>query len=104
MTAGTRGRAEDGPREPVFYSALHDLERIITTHLFVICPTDSGSTFLRNALATSRRTWNLLSEGRSVFGVVRPMYRKDNRLTSSRRLWAARKRWLDVLRDPAYCD
>ena len=69
MTAGTRGRAEDGPREPVFYSALHDLERIITTHLFVICPTNSGSTFLRNALATSRRTWNLQNEGRDTLSL-----------------------------------
>ena len=104
MTAGTRGRAEDGPRETVVHGALHDLERTVTTHLFVICPTNSGSTFLRNALATSRRTWNLLSEGRSVFGVVWPTSMNDSRLTGGSRLWAARKRWLDVLRDPAHYD
>lgn len=41
---------------PFFYGVVHDLERITTTHLFVICPNNSGLTFLRNALATSRRT------------------------------------------------
>ena len=104
MTAETRARAENGPRKTVFYGALHDLERIVTTHLFVICPTNSGSTFLKNVLATSRRTWNLLPEGRRVFGAVTPRFRNDKRLTGMNRLWGARKRWLDVLRDPAHYD
>ena len=104
MTAGTKNHAEDEPHKTVFYGALHDLERTVTTHLFVICPTNSGSTFLRNALATSRRTWNLPREGRRIFGTVRPMPRKDDRLTGHNRLWAARKRWRDVYQDPAHYD
>ena len=51
------------PGKTVFLGALHDLERVVVTHLFVICPNNSGSTFPRKALATSRRTWNLPWEG-----------------------------------------
>ena len=104
MTVGTKDHAEDEPHKTVFYGALHDLERTVTTHLFVICPTNSGSTFLRTALATSRRTWNLPDEGQRVCGAVRPTPRKDDRLTGCNRLWASRKRWVDILRDPAHYD
>ena len=89
---------------PFFYGALHDLERIVTTHLFVICPNNSGSTFLRNALATSRRTWNLPREGHFALGAVVPNLKNNDRLTGKLGLWSARKRWLDVFRDPAYYD
>ena len=58
----------DGGHEAVVHGAFHDLERTVTTHLFVICPNNSGSSFLQNALATSRRTWNLLDEGRKMGG------------------------------------
>ena len=39
-------------RGAVFFGARHDLERTVTSHLFVLCPNNSGSTFLRKALAT----------------------------------------------------
>ena len=103
-TAGTKDRTEEGSHKTVFYGALYDLERTVTTHLFVICPNNSGSTFLRNALATSRRTWNLQREGQRMFGAVRPTRRKDDRLTGNNRLWASKKRWIDILRDPAHYD
>ena len=94
----------DGGHEAVVHGAFHDLERTVTTHLFVICPNNSGSSFLQNALATSRRTWNLLDEGWKMGGVVWPSHKNDRRLTGSSRLWAARKRWRDVRRDPAHYD
>ena len=45
------------------YGAGRDLSRTITTHLFVLSPNHGGSTFLQQALATSRATWNLPREG-----------------------------------------
>ena len=36
----------------------HDVERRIGAHLFGICANNSGSTFLKAALATSRATFN----------------------------------------------
>ena len=101
MTTGTKNHPENEPHKTVFYGALHDLERIVTTHLFVLCPNNSGSTFLRKALATSRRTWNLPYEGRAATSgrVV-----DDHRLLGSARIWAARRRWLDVLENPENYD
>lgn len=57
---------------PVAYGASHDLEKVVTKHLFVICPNNSGSTFIKKALATSRRTWNLVREGQHTFGFAGP--------------------------------
>lgn len=58
--------------EPVFRGAQHDLEGLIETHLFVISPNNSGSTFLKNVLAKSRYTWNLKREGQYTFGFSGP--------------------------------
>ena len=104
MAADPEDRAGDGPRKAVFLGALHDLERMVATHLFVICANNSGSTFLRKALATSRWTWNLPLEGRKAFGFAGPRIYDDPRLVGSPRIWAARRRWLDVLEDPAKYD
>ena len=102
--ADPEDRAGDGPREAVFLGALHDLERMVATHLFVICPNNSGSTFLQRTLATSRRTWNLPWEGRKAFGYAGPRPADDPGWTRSSRVWAARKRWLEVLEDRAGYD
>ncbi len=104
MAADTKDRIEDGPRKAVFLGALHDLERVVATHLFVIGSNNSGTTFLWRALATSRRTWNLPDEGRTMFGYIGPRAANDPRLAASSRIWATRKRWLDVLDDPAGYD
>ena len=102
--ADPEDRAGDGPREAVFLGARHDLERMVATHLFVICPNNSGSTFLQKALATSRRTWSLAWEGPRAFGFAGPRLTDDPGTAGSPRIWAARKRWLDVLGDPAGYD
>ena len=104
MAADTKGRIEDGPRKAVFLGALHDLERVVATYLFVIGSNNSGTTFLQRALATSRRTWNLPDEGAAMFGYIGPRAANDPGLAASARIWAARKRWLNVLEDPAKYD
>ena len=55
------------------YGALHDVERAVGTHLFGIAPNNSGSTFLKEALATCRATWNLSREGQHVLGFAGPI-------------------------------
>ena len=77
---------------------------MVTTHLFVICPNNSGSAFLHNALATSRRVWKLPHEGRKTLGYFGPSPKNDGRLAPSKRIWASRKRWLDIKQDPATYD
>ncbi len=42
----------------------HDVESRVGTHLFGISANNSGSTFVKAAMATSRATWNLDREGR----------------------------------------
>ena len=84
------------------YGAGRDLSRAITTHLFVLSPNHSGSTFLLQALATSRATWNLLREGQAVHGFTGPATWRRVPLPGPvvpRWIWAAEQRWLDVLTD-----
>ena len=38
------------------YGALHDVGGAVRTHLFGVAPNNSGSTFLKEALATCRAT------------------------------------------------
>ena len=104
MAADPDHRTGDGPGKTVFLGVLHDHEQMVATHLFVICPNNSGSTFLRKALATSRRTWNLPWEGRKAIGYVGPLPAADPGWALSNRTWAARKRWLDVFEDRAGYD
>ena len=54
------------------YGAACGLENLVDTHLFVICPNNCGSTFLKKALATSPQTWNLMREGQHTFGFAGP--------------------------------
>ena len=104
MAADPEDRTGDGPRKADFFGAFHDLERVVATHLFMICANNSGSTFLRKALATSRRTWSLPWEGRWAGGYVGPLPTNEPGLADSGRIWAARKRWLDIIEDPAKHD
>ena len=76
-----------------------DLESRITTNLFIICANNSGSTFLKLALASSRRTWNLTEEGQFMFGFAGP-----NTATHGRLLWGADPRWRGALADDGAYD
>lgn len=85
---------------PRYHGARHDLERLVRTNLFVMCPNNSGSTFLKNALATSRHTWNLEREGQHTFGFAGPCT-NDTRVSL---IWASTPRWIAHFSDPAAYD
>ena len=79
----------------------HDVESRVGTHLFGISANNSGSTFLKAALATSRATWNLDWEGQGMLGYVGPNILLP-RLAN--RLWASEQRWIDLVTDPRNYD
>ena len=93
--------------ERFVYGADHDLEDLVDTHLFGICPNNSGSTFLMRALATSRATWNLPKEGQFVLGFRGPVPTKAASVAGLPRtglLWAYRQEWVDIFTDPRHYD
>ena len=79
----------------------HDLERLVGMHLFVICPNNSGSTFLKEALATCRATWNLPREGQGMPGYVGPSswFPLQPGLPTTNLLWASDRFWMDLHAD-----
>ena len=102
----TSGRAGSTLRVPgdgaVAYGAACDVARAVTTHLFGIGPNNSGSTFLQQALATCRATWNLPREGQRMSGFAGPSGSRPLESGEPRPavLWAADRRWLDRFADP----
>ena len=81
------------------YGAGRDLERTIRTHLFVVCPNNSGSTFLKEVLATCRATWNLSREGQMMLGYAGPVPGRDVAL-----IWASTRALRELLADPGGYD
>lgn len=79
------------PSFPICFGSQFDLAKQIQTHLFIISPNNSGSTFLKNVLATSRHTWNLAREGQHTKGFQGPSS-SNQRLPL---LWAARPEWIE---------
>ena len=77
-----------------FFIAPDDIE----SHMFLIIPNNSGSTFLTQALATCRQTWNLIVEGQFAFGFTGP-----NTADHGHLLWSLPP-WRDRLADPAAYD
>lgn len=77
----------------VFFGAKYNLEELIKTHLFVICATNSGTTFLKSALTTSEKTWNLPREGQQIFGFSGPRAHRLN----AHRSWAGKQDWIEEL-------
>lgn len=85
---------------PVLHGAKHDLPKLIQSHLFIISPNNSGSTWVKNILATSRHTWNLAREGQHTFGATGPnTIDTDTTLT-----WAAQPDTLALFTNPAAFD
>jgi hypothetical protein len=76
----------------IYRGSQHNLEDLIKTHLFIICANNSGTTFLRNALATSENTWNLIREGQHTFGFAGP---SSIGLKAHKR-WASEDYWIDI--------
>lgn len=83
-----------------FRGAQHDLETQIAEHLFIVCANNSGTTFLKAALATSRETWNLPLEGQTTFGYAGPSVRS----LGIGKVWAARPEWVSTLSDASLYD
>ncbi|MCY7296704.1 sulfotransferase [Alteromonas sp. a30] len=52
----------------LYPGAMYDLHKKVKTNLFLICPNNSGSTFLKGIMAHSRNTWNLKREGQHMAG------------------------------------
>ena len=84
----------------------HDLADLIGTHLFVVCPNNSGSTFLTAALETCRATWRLPQEGQMIRGFAGPVvsraYGRDRWFPGL--LWASEPRWRALFADPRHYD
>lgn len=81
-------------------SLLHDLESLVTHHLFVLSPNNSGSTYLKNVMRSSRHTWNLAREGQRTHGFVGPRGRDTGRQL----IWAGRPDWIEEYRWPEHFD
>ena len=83
-----------------------DLEQLVRTHLFVVCPNNSGSSFLAAALGRCRATWRLPQEGQFIRGFVGPVttetYGREQQMPAL--LWASERKWLDLFREPSSYD
>ena len=83
-----------------------NLVNLIGTHLFVVCPNNSGSTFLTATLETCRATWRLPQEGQMIRGFAGPVvsraYGRDRWFPGL--LWASEPRWCDLFADPRHYD
>lgn len=72
----------------------------IKKHLFLLCPNNSGSTYLSRALATSKAVWSLPREGQHVIGFAGPSTIE----TPWPLIWAAREESLAHFRDSTEYD
>ena len=91
------------PRERGVPAAGIDLPRLLRQHLFVVCPNNSGSSFLTAALETSANAWRLPHEGRQMYGYVGPVpwRMRQPDAPPPDLLWAAKPEWIEQLADPA---
>lgn len=84
----------------LYFGAQYDLSQLIDQHIFIVCPNNSGSTLLRNIIATSSNVWSLPKEGQAVAG----RSGMQTRGSTLPLLWASDEGFLAMLRDPAnYC-
>ena len=77
-----------------------DLARLVRTHLFVVCPNNSGSSFLTAALADCRAVWRLPCEGQMIRGFAGPVTTRAYGREGWRPglLWAS-ETWIDLFAD-----
>lgn len=84
----------------IYFGAENNLHGLIKTHLFIICANNSGTTFLRDALSTSEKTWNLVREGQHTYGFEGP---SSIGLKAHKR-WASEDHWINIFTDPTNYD
>ena len=77
-----------------------DLATLVRTHLFVISPNNSGSTFVTRALETCREVWRLPREGQHMLGYEGPDLLSDGKEL----IWAADPEYLAAMRDHGLYD
>ena len=106
MEARATAAARAGDEAAPCYGALHDLERTVKTHLFGIACNNSGSNFLREAIATCRETWNLSGEGHYAAGFRGPVTWRTQiaGLPPPGLVWAANPLWTVWLSEPSRYD
>ena len=87
-------------------AANRDLARLLDAHLFVICPNDSGSSFLLHTLEACRMVWRLPREGVQMHGYAGPLPNRphgpDGWIPGL--LWASEPRWIDLFANPRNYD
>ena len=98
------GKGAHADQVKLVFGAGRDLERRVRTHLFCISPNHSGSTFVQQALAACRATWNLRREGQEVFGFAGPRPLLIPGLPRPNKFWALVPRRLNRLTDPSLYD
>lgn len=62
----------------IHYGAQSQLATQIQTHLFLLCPNNSGSTFLIRVIENNPNIWSLIREGQHVPGYAGPRARGSN--------------------------
>ena len=90
----------DQLKETLFYGAQSDLAGQISSHLFVICPNNSGSTFVTNAIAKCKNVWRLAREGQHMLGYSGPDTLKENMSLT----WAKDDQSVKFMSDPKSYD
>ena len=79
-----------------YFGSQHSLDDCVKRHLFLLCPNNSGSTFLINAIKTSRAVWALQREGQHVLGFSGPATLR----TEFPLLWASKPEWIERFQNP----
>ena len=104
--AARTGSAARRPSSTRVSGAGRDLDNTVTTHLFAVCPNNSGSTFLEHALATCRAAWSLPREGKRMLGYAGPTTFRPPLPGEPKPglIWSARRHWIDRFADPRSYD
>ena len=98
--AGKTASGAGAKQSALVRGADHDVENAVAAHLFVVCPNNSGSTFLASALAACRAAWSFPAEGQSIPGYAGPVTTRSPELA----LWAAEPRRIALFADPGRHD
>ena len=98
--ARTAAAARVDAARPWVYGANRNLAAQIRTHLFVVAPNNSGSTFLHGALAACRNAWSLPVEGQAIRSYSGPVTLRGPKLA----IWAAEDWSMALFADPAAHD
>lgn len=85
--------AHDDNSPSGYRGATQDIDALVQHHLFLLCPNNSGSSFLQRALATCKATWNLVLEGQHAPGFAGPVPGR-----ALGHIWASSPQWVDAYR------